>query len=492
LSLHFTKTIRSRDWWNYKTPLVLAAAYGAAYLSSIDHDTIFMSVGLVIWYVFALGSFGYVLNDLCDIEEDRLADKVNQMGPFSRFARVVILSGVVVIGFIPIALLSPPFALSVCFLNYLFPVLYSVKPIKLKERGLWGVIFDAAGAHVLPALYAITLVYESAGVNLINEQVVFTLTFSILTGLIGLRGILNHMQHDRENDKASGISTFVMHLSEHRFIFLIKSLFVLEGAFFILLALSLPSVTLSLLVGFIFYVTIMLSKYLIGWTWQYQENNQIKQNFRLPLQDSNFYLNWVPVILLAGLLLQDLVWAGILVIHVVLFFSNYVEEYVQIDLFFAELKRELMQRAKLMCEEYQGKRELQLYGGHIDSKDDGSFTIVAEKNHKLVITLIQSGTNLWKSKFRWDTAFLVPNTEYKLIFSAQSESEMDIVLGFWQDDAPWKNLGLYQVIKLSPEFQEFEYTINTPAESEPYYVGLWLGGHKNKILSISRPEFVEA
>jgi len=88
--------------------------------------------------------------------------------------------------------------------------LYSVPPFRWKARGLLGVLSDAAGAHLFPALVAVLLVYREAGAAI--DPVWLCATAAWAFGY-GLRGILWHQLEDQNNDRVAAVGTFVCRYS---------------------------------------------------------------------------------------------------------------------------------------------------------------------------------------------------------------------------------------------------------------------------------------
>ncbi len=83
--------------------------------------------------------------------------------------------------------------------------LYSTPPFRLKVRGVWGVVMDASGAHLLPTLWAASLIAEATG-HVVPR--LFLGTFGVWASAFGVRGILWHQLRDRENDRRGGVTTF--------------------------------------------------------------------------------------------------------------------------------------------------------------------------------------------------------------------------------------------------------------------------------------------
>src|SRR5205085_8303317 len=140
-----------------------------------------------------------LVNDWTDRADDRRAGKTNRME--GRSVRQVML------------LLAAPLAAALFFgirwrddlplvAAYLGAwaahSLYSIAPFRLKNRGGLGLIADACGSHVVPALTAALLAGRATGSLLppvwIDAVVVWSFGY-------GLRGILWHELYDVEADR---------------------------------------------------------------------------------------------------------------------------------------------------------------------------------------------------------------------------------------------------------------------------------------------------
>jgi hypothetical protein len=91
---------------------------------------------------------------------------------------------------------------------------YSIPPVRLKKRGVWGVFADACGAHVFTSLFIV------AAMSYYTNQPLDWIWFAavgVWALCYGLRGILWHMFFDRENDIASNTPTYATRVDPERF-----------------------------------------------------------------------------------------------------------------------------------------------------------------------------------------------------------------------------------------------------------------------------------
>ncbi len=83
--------------------------------------------------------------------------------------------------------------------------MYSFPPFRLKNRGIWGVLADASGAHIFISLLMVSHLSYLSGQTM---NYGWLTAVSVWATCGGLRGILWHQFTDRDNDIQSGIETF--------------------------------------------------------------------------------------------------------------------------------------------------------------------------------------------------------------------------------------------------------------------------------------------
>jgi len=156
--------------------------------------------------IVAAAAYASVTNDLADREDDLIAGKRNRVGGQPRLAIAAVLAAAVGAGLVLCWLWRDDLRLVACYAaTWLAFSLYSLPPLRLKRRGLPGVLCDAAGAHLFPSLAAVLLAGRGAhrGVSELWMASVGVWAFAY-----GSRGILWHQLTDLGNDRAAGIRTF--------------------------------------------------------------------------------------------------------------------------------------------------------------------------------------------------------------------------------------------------------------------------------------------
>lgn len=312
--------VRAADWWSYKIPPLLLVAYaGLAYFRlPLEAAAI---VGRAMAAILAIAIFGYVQNDICDVEADRLAGKPNRMaavGVVGRLAWLVTPAAVALL--IAVSVRDSVLLFLVCG-NLLVPTLYSVAPIRLKARGIWGALADAAGVHVLPMAIVARAVTLMAAPTM--ERTVFVVSVLAWAAFAGLRGIIVHQVVDREADHAAGAETFGGRLGATRARGLIMhGLLPAEllalAVFLVLVATWMPVVWLVL----VLYAAAETVKVRRKWTMPLFDHSGRTKEAYVPTVNNELYEAWLPMAFAVQLaILRPILWL-LVAAHLYLFLPN--------------------------------------------------------------------------------------------------------------------------------------------------------------------------
>jgi len=200
--------IRFDHWWYSKMPPLFTVAC----LQILQFGLAPVQVAVVLPFLFfsiaCVAAYGHVINDIFDVEYDRLAGKPNMVEKLKPWQRGLILAVLVGLGFLPALVINySVWGYLLLALNYLWPTIYSMPSTRLKERGIAGVLCDAAGSHLTPTLFVLVVLSgQIAGMSI--SFIIFSAIALIWSIVLGVKGILNHQLADRENDSASGTVTF--------------------------------------------------------------------------------------------------------------------------------------------------------------------------------------------------------------------------------------------------------------------------------------------
>lgn len=207
---NFKNHLKANQWWDCKIAPLAAVAY---YLFAQSQPLISVQTALLNLAIFAVGcigiaGFGHFLNDLLDVREDRITGARNLAAGSSRGRVVAICVLLLLFAWLPwFYLPTGKLAFSFIALEFLLFTAYSVPPLRLKERGIAGVITDAVYAHVLPLLVT-WLTFSHL------TRVPTSLWFGMLLGawglMMGVRNILHHQMYYAASDSKANTRTFAI------------------------------------------------------------------------------------------------------------------------------------------------------------------------------------------------------------------------------------------------------------------------------------------
>ncbi|WP_066346560.1 UbiA family prenyltransferase [Geminocystis sp. NIES-3708] len=203
--------IRAKDWWVCKIAPIFGTAYATATILNVSLFSLWSSLIFLLIAVILDASFASIINNICDREEDQLSGKVNYMVGRSSLFIALILTATILLGIVVSILMIPtPLILGVYVSNWLVFVTYSIPPIRLKQRGFWGILAIALGESFLPHLFTALLIVNNVHKGL---PVMWLILVSVWSFATGLRSILWHQMDDLQNDLRAGINTFAVNRS---------------------------------------------------------------------------------------------------------------------------------------------------------------------------------------------------------------------------------------------------------------------------------------
>lgn len=314
--MKFLKFTRYHEWWEYKLIPLLTVGYATVLFYNQNIE----KAGIYILKVLLAVVFGAVyvsiINDLTDIKEDNLAGKKNRMANLSNVGRLALITLSLVIGlFFGYIIYPDTVSLTFFILSYVVFTAYSAPPLRFKKLGFLGVLCDASGAHLFPALLMAAQLPFADG---IKRNTFWMISIACWALFYGIRGILVHQFHDRENDLKSKTTTYATSIEPSKFQnteYLILWFEVLGTAFIIFNIFSLW-VTLSALI----YLVLALGRHFIL---KYETGLIIiptDKPSQLLLND--FYLVFMPLAVLLSIALNNSYGWIFLIVHIMLFPQN--------------------------------------------------------------------------------------------------------------------------------------------------------------------------
>ena len=194
----FSGAIRAGEWWEYKIAPALAAFYGTLWLGGTPVFASWPEAVVLIVALAAEAAYVSVLNDLTDRADDRAAGKMPR--PASPLLLVVSL---VAGGCVAYLWRHDPLLVAAYGGGWVAFTLYSLPPFRLKTRGFAGVLCDAAGAHLFPAVTAVLLATRERDALWLAAVATWSFTS-------GVRNMLWHQLRDREADAGTNVRTFAV------------------------------------------------------------------------------------------------------------------------------------------------------------------------------------------------------------------------------------------------------------------------------------------
>lgn len=192
--------VRWDDWYDSKLPLLAATAYFLSMNNPLPWPESGLRVALTIAFSALFLGYGYAVNDFSDIKADRLAGKSRVIADIPLTKAVFFLAILALLG---ICALVPyygdPKVVVAVLACYLLGTAYSLAPIRLKERGLGGLLGSAIAQRSMPVL-VMGAVWGSTDIALLG--------WVLLGFVVGVRYILIHQYQDLDADRRSGVTTY--------------------------------------------------------------------------------------------------------------------------------------------------------------------------------------------------------------------------------------------------------------------------------------------
>jgi hypothetical protein len=309
--------VRFGNWWTHKIPPLLLVVYVELIRRHASLGESVAAICVLVCCVSCVAAYGHVVNDWSDIADDHRAGKPNVMRDVRVGRRVMLCFGLIVAGFVVLAPFSNAWPARILLaVNFLWPTLYSIPRVRLKERGVLGVLSDAAGSHITPTLFAFADVSLVVGGSI--NVVVFTALLLWGTAL-GIKGILYHMIADRANDDMAGVSTFAAGFD-------VSKLFAVLARYNLLVELPVSAFLTVAVAAFLplaaaalgVYLALESMKYVLGFAFAVSSDARLRRA-SVPFGNEMFYTLWLPLAGAVQLALHGVSLAWLPVLHGFLF-----------------------------------------------------------------------------------------------------------------------------------------------------------------------------
>jgi len=200
--------VRWDEWYASKLPFAWTACASAAVGSPLGDAAVLRRTAAVILFTCLCAAFGHVANDHADRECDGSAGKLTPVTSLTENAALLVLAalGAAALGALAMAVTNPA-AAAAGVAALALSAGYSLRPLRLKERGAAGVWGAALAQRTLPVLVA----FASLGTLRAEAW-----AFAAVAQLAGIRWMLVHQVADAANDRRAGVATYVAAAGEAR------------------------------------------------------------------------------------------------------------------------------------------------------------------------------------------------------------------------------------------------------------------------------------
>lgn len=304
---------RVKDWWWSKAALLMGMIYlfTAWYHISLKQFIPLSVLSLITISGFA--SMGYLFNDLFDIEKDAAAGKSNFLAgkPALFVVLLFLVSAIFVFGpwwFLP----KDNFSYVLIAAQIFLFIVYSIPPVRLKERGVAGIITDALYAHGLPPVLA-AYTFALAAQHPFHFSEIGMLF--IWQSVSGVRNILLHQFDDLGADKLSGSKNFVAGMQPNRFRLVFKMLIVAE----VILSLAFFALLLSVNILFVICLLTIVALSIAAWLVYQSKNKDLFTDVIWRFFPNNASEKWLPAAYLIILSAADFRFMILLALHLAIF-----------------------------------------------------------------------------------------------------------------------------------------------------------------------------
>ena len=308
---------RLTEPWRYKAPFLISIVYFFLYVNSVRFSDALLAVACALCAICGFAGVGYLSNDVSDREADRKSGKPNATLGLSHSRMVVLFALFGAVAVLPWTVFVPVDRtwVTLLVLEFLLFALYAVPPFRLKERGLLGLVTDALYAHANPALLAAYTMYLVTGKHYSNA-IWLIASLWLWQFFVGLRNIIQHQITDAAHDRDAGTVTWVTRAGQRAAARTLSTLIVPIEVFGFALWLVLASSAIPA-VAIVFTIHVICTALAIRRYTGRLLNQPLHEMLVLFLDD--FFVGWMPLVVLGALCTLDWRMAALLLLHVVIF-----------------------------------------------------------------------------------------------------------------------------------------------------------------------------
>lgn len=461
-----SRTVRAGNWWLSKLAPLLGLA--AVQVLRFEHEplrAVQLLVGALVVTGGAVGAYGHVVNDAFDITADRRAGKVNRIAGVRPAVRGLLAVSLLVVALAPAMVLDFGRTATVLLVvELLLPAAYSIPPVRLKERGLLGVLADAGAAHVLPALIVWTAFTPPGGAS----SLLLLGAIAVWTVCLGTKNILRHQLLDREADRSAGVRTFVAAAPRGR-IRRVLALIVYPGELiaFGVLVLLLVGVVPLVAIALVVYLLLDLVKLALGWDFLPQADRPDVSWPHLPLISNTFYEVWFPLATAIELTWYRPTFFPLLLLFGMVSWRNLAAEGSDLK----SMADDLGRRARAAVFRSRWGWRLELYGGaaaRIGRRRDG------DKGCRVEVS--SPGALPWHVKLSRGPMTVQRSSPRQLRVEMRADAPRVATWCLVRGRPPWDSLGLSEEVALDDPWRTVVLPVRVTGDAADAELCLLVGG----------------
>lgn len=455
------RLVRASNWWSSKLPPLIGVALAAAVVFDRPFGrTAAVITGVILVTGGAVGAWGHVLNDAFDLAADRRVGRRNLLAGVPKAVQVAIAALCVALAYAPAPVLGySSVVLGLLTLELALPALYSVPPVRLKERGWAGAVTDAAGAHVLPAAIVLAAM---AGPGELGRYPLFVALVLLWSASSGIEGILWHQLKDRTADRAAGVRTWAAGVDAGEVRRAVLRLHPVKVVLASMLVGWLAPASPILLAAFGAYLVLEVVKSTLGWEFVYADADPLLRRPYGLLVSNVFAELWLPVALVleAGRSDARFLWIGVALL--VVFHRNTMAQVSDLLELTDDLVHRLADRfgpSRPPAAEHLGPAGVRR-GWRLEVHPPAAARLEPGAEPNLQRVCVEDpGEVSWQVKLDHGPFPVTAGNRYQLSCDIRSEARRTITACLVRASEPWDNLGLSEEVELGPDWRSLWFTV---------------------------------
>jgi hypothetical protein len=308
--LKISESSRSRDWRLSMLPFIMGCVYLWIWhfqLPFTGRTLLLVALSLTTSTGFA--ALGYFINEFFDQQQDALAGKINRVAPLSSVQRLVWVSVITSVAFLPwLWLPSNNWSRVLIVIQIGLFLIYSLPFPRLKAVPFISNLVDMGYAYLVPLVLSFHTFALFAG----GAYPAWFVPLAITVGLVGFRNILIHQVNDIFSDGLIGMPSTARCLGPRGTSILIYGALSLETIGFLLFGLMLVAevhTSLLLPLGFMMFTIVRMRRITVEKAFQFNPISPLRH-----LNDP-FYQILFPLLALTCAALTDALWLILFPFH---------------------------------------------------------------------------------------------------------------------------------------------------------------------------------